>query len=243
MASATATATATAAAGHGTNDHSTRKRRRREPDWNAFYKNGLPKEIIVIDDSPEPEARVSRKLTSSNTHGHASAGAASYETNGTTRHPVKQRRLDDAAPGYHIQYVGSQTNTLQNATLNGSTLSSDRTNSVHDTTAPTSVSSNGQNEDAPAPPLKRKRTTRHQVANEAKRRVTDGLGGPCLTYKPPPLPPKKVADVQVRVVHDVSISILLSFSSPLPGCTSCWGFVYQHLTSVAEYYCLRGIWC
>lgn len=26
----------------------------RQPDWNTFYKNGLPKEVIVIEDSPEP---------------------------------------------------------------------------------------------------------------------------------------------------------------------------------------------
>ncbi|TQV98423.1 protein kinase lkh1 [Cordyceps javanica] len=26
----------------------------RQPDWNTFYKNGLPKEVIVIEDSPDP---------------------------------------------------------------------------------------------------------------------------------------------------------------------------------------------
>ncbi|KAM3521407.1 hypothetical protein NHJ13051_006251 [Beauveria bassiana] len=30
------------------------RRRPREPDWNSFYKNGLPKEVIVIEDSPDP---------------------------------------------------------------------------------------------------------------------------------------------------------------------------------------------
>ncbi len=34
----------------------TRKRHRsRGPDWNKFYQNGLPKEITVIDDTPEPQ--------------------------------------------------------------------------------------------------------------------------------------------------------------------------------------------
>ena len=32
-----------------------KRTRSRKPDWETFYKNGLPKEIIVIDDSPEPE--------------------------------------------------------------------------------------------------------------------------------------------------------------------------------------------
>lgn len=29
----------------------------RQPDWNSFYKNGLPQEVIVIEDSPEPVAK------------------------------------------------------------------------------------------------------------------------------------------------------------------------------------------
>ncbi|ORY02872.1 kinase-like protein [Basidiobolus meristosporus CBS 931.73] len=33
---------------------STGKRRKRAVDWNEFYKNGLPQEVIVIEDSPTP---------------------------------------------------------------------------------------------------------------------------------------------------------------------------------------------
>ncbi|GAB0135653.1 hypothetical protein EsDP_00003984 [Epichloe bromicola] len=214
MASGTATATGTAAAAAGavTDDPPSRKRRRsREPDWNTFYRNGLPKEIIVIDDTPEPEAKAKtgRMLPSSNTNGVAPAGAASYDANAATtavRQPVKRRRRDEAAPGYHVQYVGSHTKPpLQNAKSTVSTLSSDRTNSIHNTTAPTSLSSSSQYGEAPAL-LKRKRTTRQQTAKDAKRRDIDGLGGPFLTYKPPPLPPKKVSDVHVRVVHDQQYS-------------------------------------
>ncbi|KAG5981881.1 hypothetical protein E4U54_006491, partial [Claviceps lovelessii] len=242
MASATLTATATAtststattmaaaaAAGSAADDAApSRKRRRsREPDWNTFYRNGLPKEIIVIDDTPEPEANTGRKLTLANINGNylpaksAAAPAAAHPSarnaNPTTvaaRQPTKRRRRDVPAvipppapapppPGYHVQYVASHTNTpLQNATTStASTLSStDRTNSIH-TTAPTSLSSHSQYDEPPAP-LKRKRTTRQQAANDAKRRDLDGLGGQLFTYKPPPLPPKKVSDVHVRVVHD-----------------------------------------
>ncbi|OAA44752.1 Protein kinase-like domain protein [Metarhizium rileyi] len=201
MGSTTVTATATSTAAVAVDDHdapSRKRRRSREPDWNTFYRNGLPKEIIVIDDTPEPEANTSRKLASSNTH----AAAASYEPAKNARQPLKRRRRDAPASGYHVQYVGSRTSTpRQHATPNGSTLSSDRTNSFLNTTAPTSLSSNSQYDEVPTP-LKRKRTTRQQAANEAKRRDVDGLGGRLLTYKPPPFPPKKVADVQVRVVHD-----------------------------------------
>jgi dual-specificity kinase len=117
----------------------------------------------------------------------------------------KRRREDESgtvqASGYHIKYLESQHSTpLQVSTPAGSSNSgSDRTNSALNTTAPTSLSSNGQYEEGLAP-LKRKRT-RQQVANEAKRRDVDGLGD-FFTYKPPPFPPKKASEVNVQVIHD-----------------------------------------
>ena len=184
--------------------HSRKRRRSREPDWNNFYRNGLPKEVIVIDDTPEPEANTGRKLANGHAANHAVVAATdvppvpAYE-----RYPVKRRRQNDgaaaapAAPAtaYHVQYADSHSTPL----------SSDRTNSAQHTTAPTSLSSSSQYSEAAAP-LKRKRTTRQQVANEAKRREVDSLGG-LLTYKPPPFPPKKVSGVHVRVVPDVSIKV------------------------------------
>ncbi|KAL2693706.1 hypothetical protein Neosp_000269 [[Neocosmospora] mangrovei] len=177
---------------------SRKRRRSREPDWNNFYKNGLPKEIIVIDDTPEPEANTGRKITNGTTTGPTDS------TSG--RQVAKKRRRDDEpgtiqGAGYHIKYLGSQNNTpLQTSTPTGSSISSsDRTNSAINT-APTSLSSNGQYDDVQVP-LKRKRT-RQQVANEAKRRDIDGLGDPFFTYKPPPYPPKKAGEVNVQVIHD-----------------------------------------
>jgi dual-specificity kinase len=188
-----------------------KRRRSHGPDWQDFYRNGLPNEIIVIDDdSPEREANTSRKIV----NGHASAAAINtanaannhinHTANGNAHSarppPTKKRRRDDdlgttQGNGYHVQYVGSHTHTPA-----GSTRSSDRTNSALNTTAPTSLSSNSQHDES-ALPLKRKRT-RQQVANEAKRRDTDVLGNRCLIYKPPPLPPKKAPDVEVRNVVD-----------------------------------------
>lgn len=195
------TATMPEAAPAARAEQPSRKRRRsREPDWNNFYKNGLPKEIIVIDDTPEPEANTGRKITN---------GTATGPTDSTSgRQVAKKRRRDDEpgtiqGAGYHIKYLGSQNNTpLQTSTPTGSSISSsDRTNSALNT-APTSLSSNGQYDDVQVP-LKRKRT-RQQVANEAKRRDIDGLGDPFFTYKPPPYPPKKAGEVNVQVIHDVS---------------------------------------
>ena len=208
--SSTMASSANAAAALSDVEQPSRKRRRsREPDWDNFYRNGLPREVIVIDDSPEPEANTSRKIL----NGHAAANAAAAATNeSTTRHAVKKRRRNDGSStgqpnGYHVQYVDSQTDTpKQNSTPNGSTISStDRTNSALHTTAPTSLSSNGTYEDVQLP-LKRKRT-RQQLANEAKRREIDGLGDTFSAYEPPPFPPKKAGDVHVRVIHDVRLDM------------------------------------
>lgn len=38
------------------NQRPRKRRRSREPDWETFYRNGWPEEVIVIEDSPEPEA-------------------------------------------------------------------------------------------------------------------------------------------------------------------------------------------
>lgn len=183
-----------------------RKRRRsREPDWKSFYKNGLPKEIIVIDDTPEPEQP------------HAAAAAAQALTNGRQHvapngapgSSAKKRKRDDEPtpydPVHHSAAVGSHTPSK-------STVASDRTNSAIHTTAATSLgslSSNGQYEyDSPSS-QKRKRTTRQQLANEARRREaainTDALAH----YRPPPYPPKKARDVHIKVISDVSSSHLL----------------------------------
>ena len=198
----------------------TKRRRSKGPDWKEFYRNGLPNEIIVIDDdSPEPEANTSRKITNGNSSTAAAntvnnmvraANSAAVAVNGSaTRQPTRKRRREDdlntttttQGSGYHIQYVGSHTNTPA-----GSTISTDRTNSALHTTAPTSLSSNSQYDDS-IHPQKRKRT-RQQVANEAKRRDTDVLGNRCFTYIPPPLPPKKAPDVNVRTVVDVRIQYI-----------------------------------
>lgn len=165
------------------------------PNWTSFYKNGLPKEIIVIDDTPEPPTVVSATQPTSTTNGSSSQGSA---RNAAAR---KRKRDDDVAryDPVHHSILGS----VPNHTPSGSTNSSDRTNSTLHTTAPTSLgsaSSNGQYDYAVQPGQKRKRVTRQQLANEAKQREAL-LGQPC-TYQPPPRPPKKAAEVEVRFEAD-----------------------------------------
>lgn len=186
-------------------DPPSRKRRRsQEPDWDNFYRNGLPKEVIVIDDTPEPATNTNGLFATTHTNGNASVVAPFEHT--ATHQPVQLVQptgWDAASSGYHVQYVGSSTNTpFQKPTF------------VH-AAAPTSLWPDSQYGEAHAPP-KRKRTTRQSVANEAKRRDVEGLGGPFPAYKPPPFPPKKVPNIHVRVVQDVSSTTCSVPTYPTP---------------------------
>lgn len=199
---------------------SRKRRRSREPDWNDFYKNGLPKEIIVIDDSPEPEqARpVAREappvLPAPISVSSGSVVGRDATTAGTARHVAKKRKRDNEPahydPVYHNTYVGSHTQTPHgHGTPTKSTISSDRTTSAVHTTAATSLdslsstASNTQDYYSVHAGQKRKRTTRQQIATEAKRREAEASDA-LLTYQPPPHPHKKASDIPVKVIHDAS---------------------------------------
>jgi dual-specificity kinase len=182
-----------------------RSRERREPDWHKFYEKGLPSEVIVIDDSPTPEQSASVV-----SNGQASRAVAG----GSSRHAAKKRKRDDVGAAYDPVYQvapHSNNQTPQyNHSASGSTISTDRTTSAIHTTAATSLgshSSNGQNGYEAAevqPGQKRKRTaTRLQLANEAKRRELE-TSDAFSDYQPPPRPPIKAPDVQVKQVQDVS---------------------------------------
>lgn len=182
-----------------------RSREPREPDWNTFYKNGLPKEVIVIDDSPTPDPSISAISNGQSNH-------ATLAEN--TRHTTKKRKRDDVYdPVYQVDASNSADQSPQYKTYSsGSTVSTDRTTSAIHTTAATSLgslSSNGQNgyevlEDT-VPGQKRKRTaTRLQIANEAKRKELEVNGDAYTSYRPPPRPPIKAPEVQVKVIQDVS---------------------------------------
>ncbi|KAK5637517.1 hypothetical protein RRF57_013232 [Xylaria bambusicola] len=176
-----------------------RKRRRsKEPDWKQFYKNGLPKEIIVIDDTPEPESKTSESATS-RTYTNDTANSAANKPG--PRHVAKKRKKEDEF----------RPENLYDARLNGSyvqssssgSASTDRTTSAYNTTAPTSLSSNGQYDyEAPQTGQKRKRT-RQQIAQDAKRREVEVLGDIYHEYQPPQQPIKKCGEVSVRPVNDV----------------------------------------
>ncbi|KAK0737120.1 kinase-like domain-containing protein [Apiosordaria backusii] len=184
---------------------SSSRKRQREVDWNNFYKNGLPTEIIVIDDTPEPEQPATAAASSKTlTNGHSYANGP---TDSSVAPPAKKRRREaDPAPYDPVHHIGSHTHTpRQYGSPSKSTTSTGRTNSANHTTAATSLgslSSNGQYDyEVQQPGQKRKRTTRQQTANEAKRREAQ-VADAFASYRPPAQPIKKSRDVPVRVITD-----------------------------------------
>ncbi|KAF7930811.1 hypothetical protein BELL_0286g00080 [Botrytis elliptica] len=182
--------------------HKRQRSKERQPDWDKFYENGLPKEVIVIDssESPEPSLDVSSHQQANN-----SAVAAN---NG---HAAKKRKRNDAYdPVYQLDPSIDPSPHYKSESGSGSTISTDRTTSAIHTTAATSLgshSSNGQNgyEAAEVIGQKRKRTnTRLQIANEAKRKELEINGDAFTNYIPPPKPPIKSRDVPVRPIADNS---------------------------------------
>jgi dual-specificity kinase len=189
-----------------TNQHSdsppSKMARRQPPNWGEFYKNGVPREVIVIDDdSPEP------------------ASKSTQVANGSTKHTDKRRKTAASTtydPVYHQQtsYSSTQTPAYQNASNN--TGSTDRTASAIGTTAPTSLGSNGSRNAYVAPPeeavtgQKRKRAAKPAAKEEKepKRREIDLNADPFELYKPPPNPPIKAKDVFVQQIADVRASYL-----------------------------------
>jgi len=200
-----------------------RKRRRSKgPDWETFYKNGVPAEVIVIDDNtPEPGQKASSYTSSYTVTTSQPDGVSGLAS---ARHVAKKRKRDDEPtrydPVHHNNIVGSHATTPhQIATPTKSTISSDRTNSAIHTTAATSLdslsSAGGQYDYDSHVGQKRKRTTRQQIAAEARRRDASALADAFSSYRPPPYPPKKAADVPVKVIADVSsITCLSPFCKP-----------------------------
>ncbi|CAL3964760.1 hypothetical protein PZA11_002311 [Diplocarpon coronariae] len=181
-----------------------RSREPRGPNWKKFYENGLPSEVIVIDDTPSPEPSASIL---------SNAQVARSVATGSNRHAAKKRRTDDVAPYdpvYHLEPSYSNNVSPEYKDSATGSASTDRTTSAIHTTAATSLgshSSNGQveYEVAAQTGTKRKRqTTRLQTTNEAKRKELAINGDAFTNYKPPPKPPIKAQDVQVKQVVDNS---------------------------------------
>ncbi|KAI9711250.1 MAG: dual specificity protein kinase kns1 [Bogoriella megaspora] len=183
-------------------DMDSSRKRSRKPDWGEFYRNGPPKEVIVIDDD-SPEPRPSNSATNAKYPAVANAS-----TNGSVRHADKKRKTAASTnydPVYNHQYSSTQTPYLEDS--GSHSLSTDRTNSAYNTTAATSLTSQASNGSYLPPEVqevagqKRKRQTRKTTAEEKKREI-DHLKDPYASYirGAPPNPPIKAREVHVPVV-------------------------------------------
>ena len=171
-----------------------RSKTKRQPDWNAFYRNGVPQEIIVIDDSPDPQNASSAKIV--NEASQAQGGSTAQPANKKRRTEQGQNATATAHENLTPQYVDSGSNTH----------SLDRTTSIH-TTAPTSLGSHGSMgassyNDKQMTGQKRKRVTRQATGSDKKRKeaAADALSA----YVPPRKPPYKAKEVKVRPIMEVS---------------------------------------
>lgn len=183
---------------------SSRSSKRRNPDWADFYRNGLPKEVIVIDDDDEEPARPTARQAPPNSR---------TATNGSMRHADKKRKTTASTaydPVYNQHTSYSTTQTPYYDSPNGS-LSTDRTTSALNTAATSlgSRASNGQHispleNSVVGQKRKRTRAAAQDEAKEAKRRELDD-SDPFALYQPPPNPIIKAKDVYVQVVPDVRL--------------------------------------
>ncbi|RVX71980.1 hypothetical protein B0A52_04578 [Exophiala mesophila] len=172
----------------------------KQPDWGEFYKNGIPKEIIVIDDdSPEPGPDPPTNVS----NGQQRSDHTQY-SNG------RKRKVDQ---GYEVEYTDSPTFSTHPAKFGGSSSASyqsgDRTQSLQTVTAPTSLESYPGNnasssyEDVRAVGQKRKRVQpQKETRAQAKRKQQESTTDAFADYIPPSKPLRKAADVHVPLVRD-----------------------------------------
>lgn len=186
--------------------------RRKKPNWAEFYKNGVPKEIIVIDDDDDEVAAVPPPAAPARKAAAAVRPAQNMAANGNAQ-PATKRRCTGLDNTYDLAQYDRPTYSIRPQQFGDDTsatsMSSDRTNSLH-TTAPTSLGSHGSvptngvyYEDA-STGQKRKRVTRKTTRDEQKRRELEVAGDAFASYVPPPKPPLKAKDLHVRVAPDVS---------------------------------------
>ncbi|MCJ1458343.1 dual specificity protein kinase kns1 [Mycoblastus sanguinarius] len=183
-------------------EQNSRKRERR-PDWHEFYKNGVPKEIIVIeDDSPQPPPR---KENDRSYHQPTQSTMGGGEPTNKKRR-TGQTSTYDTAREQNAYY--SHARTYSTGNTGSDTISTDRTTSLQ-TTAPTSLGSHTSHgssgtylEDSVVG-QKRKRVTRQQTEAEKKKKEIEVVGDAYSAYQPPPKPPIKAGDVRVPSIRDV----------------------------------------
>ena len=173
------------------------------PDWQEFYKNGVPREIIVIDDdSPGPQQPSRNDIRQQRQDGGSLASYAG-----------RKRKIDQ---GYEVDYNDSPTYSHHPQKFGASSSSASyhsdgRTTSLQTVTAPTSLESYGSAgasnsyEDVSNIGTKRKRAgPQKETRASTKKKQQDSVPDAFADYVPPPKPLQKAKEVAVAVIRDVS---------------------------------------
>lgn len=174
-------------------------------DWSEFYKNGVPKEVIVIDDSsPETSSQRDNSIETTTMRQDSQHQDKRRKTGASTVYdPVHAHRSKNQPPQYEDSYSAS-------------TNSSGRTASAMYSTAPTSLTSQASaghrmhRLDDSRAGQKRKRSLRREEDSSEPEIITQNYSW--SNYVPPPKPPVKAGEVTVPVVRDVSANC--SVTSP-----------------------------
>jgi dual-specificity kinase len=177
-----------------------RSNSQRRPDWNEFYKNGVPKEVILIDDDTPPPTRrqVSRQ------------GRRDGEAPLPQPTAGKKRKIDQSyGQEYHDSPAFSTHPAHFGDTASVSSHSGTRTTS-HQTTAPTSLESYGSNaasnsyEDMNVGQKRKRAQPQKETRAQAKKKQQEATSDAFNDYIPPPVPVRKAPEVHVPVIRDVS---------------------------------------
>ena len=184
-------------------------RRRRPPNWDNYFQNGVPKEIITISDTPEPETRAAKHAT---TYADAQPTVA-----GASSHADKRRRVDATAhkePTYQPSNgVNRRRPWEDDSELSNSADSRGRSAATNSySTGQTSLSAGSGTQqrariDNTQIGQKRKRPARDrssegssEVEVVSKTTAQDQWG----PYIPPARPPIKAKEIYVKPIHEVS---------------------------------------
>lgn len=187
------------------------KARRRPPNWDSYFQNGVPKEIITISDTPEPETRAAE-------HATTYADAQPTVAGASVSHADKRRRVEPAAHHESTYQTSNGVNRRrpweEDSELSNSADSRGRSAATNSySTGQTSLSAGSGTQqrariDNTQIGQKRKRPARDRSSEEASdvevvsKTTAQDQWGP---YIPPSQPPIKAKEIYVRPVHEVSV--------------------------------------
>ena len=212
-------------------------RGQKAPDWEEYYKNGIPKEVIVIDDDTPPPPAPTARITTRR-------GAARGRRGNVQPAAGRKRKMDDSYDtGYHDSPAFSTHPAKFDEHSSPPSVRTERTTTPH-TTAPTSLGSYGSSgasnsyEDVNSG-QKRKRAMPKVTRAQTKRKEQEANVGAFADYVPPPKPPIKATDVHVPVI--AAVSYCFQYFNMILTCFSMATNIRRSMTRTDTSLCMRAL--